>query len=159
MTCGCEWYSSIATGDGPPSAVCGEASVSYMSGTTDQRPCGAGSTASPRDVCRKRRSARGHIPRRIREYAPDVKLICVLRDPVTRWLSHYRMAVFAGADPRTFERAGDDLLQPGALAQARSTITQNNGDIVRGEYFRILSGYWHMFPPEQLMVLFAPDLE
>ena len=135
---GNEWYSVFATGDAPPAAVCREASVSYMSGTTDQRRCGGPATASLRDLSRYGRRRDEVIPRRIRECAPDVKLICVLRDPVARCLSHYRMAVLAGSERRTFEQAAEYLLQPDALEHARSTLT-GTGYIVLGEYFRILS--------------------
>ena len=155
---GNEWYSAFATGDAPPGAVCGEASVAYMSGTTDQRRCRGPATASLRDLSRDGCRREEVIPRRIRECAPDVKLICVLRDPVARCLSHYRMAALAGSERRTFEQAAEYLLQPDALEHARSTLT-GTGYIVLGEYFRILSGYWRTFPAEQLMVMFASDVE
>lgn len=130
-----------------------------MTGTTNQRPA-AQARRPPCEMSIAISAPREDIiPQRIREYAPDVKLICVLRAPVTRCLSHYPMAVLAGAEPRTVERAADNLLQPGVLAQVRSTITQNNGYTVRGENFRILSGYWDIFRPEQLVALFASDLE
>jgi len=69
------------------------------------------------------------------------------------------MAVLAGAEQRTFEHAITEMIEPEALATARRSITGSNGYIVRGEYNRILSGYWRIFPPEQLMVLFSSALQ
>lgn len=153
---GWDWYSSVTLANAPPGAVCGEASVGYMSGTPDRRPAANGRIASPGS----HRGAREDvIPQRIREHAPNARLICVLRDPIERCLSHYRMTVLAGAEQRPFEAAIFDMLREDALEQARSSITGDNGYVVRGEYFRILSGYWRTFPSEQLMSVFSSDLQ
>ncbi len=156
-TRGWHWYAAATLEDAPSQAVCGEASVGYMSGAPDSRVTGDGSEVTPggRSMC----SREEIIPHRIREHLPGVRMICILRDPVARCLSHYRMAVLAGTEPRSFEQAITDMLRPEALEQARSSIEGSNGYIVRGEYFRILSGFWRTFPRDQLLVIFATDLE
>jgi hypothetical protein len=155
---GWDWYASSVAPDHATGAVCGEASVAYMSGTPDGRPAGNGSPSpgprSPAGV-----PCEDIIPRRIRRHLPDVKLICILRDPVARCLSHYHMAVLSGTESRSFEQAITEMLAPDALEAARRTITGSNGYIVRGEYHRLLSGYWRTFPPEQLLVVFSSDLD
>jgi hypothetical protein len=154
---GWDWYSTIALDNAPAGTVCGEASVGYMSGTPDLRPTGNGFVPVPPDP-----DGGPHediIPQRIREHVPDVKLICVLRDPVARCYSHYRMTVLAGDESRPFEQAVTEMLAPEELEKARTSITGSNGYIVRGEYFRILSGYWRTFRREQLLTIFSGELD
>ena len=155
---GWDWYASSVAPEQANGAVCGEASVAYMSGTPDGRPGTSASPVpvplSPGDV-----PCEDNIPRRILRHLPGVKLICILRDPIARCLSHYHMAVLSGTETRSFEAAITEMLAPGALEAARRTITGSNGFIVRGEYHRLLSGFWRTFPPEQLLVVFSSDLD
>jgi hypothetical protein len=110
-------------------------------------------------------SADGHdygertVPRRIRNQLPDVRLIAVLRDPVARAQSYHRMALLNGWDDRPFDKAIDDLLRPAALHDARRVPTETTGYVAWGEYGRILSGYFDVFPREQMLILFTRDLE
>lgn len=150
---GWEWYESMATSSAPDGAVCGEATVGYMSGTVDTRGDDGATYALP-EMPREE-----IVPHRIRTHLPDAKLIAVLRDPVERCYSHYRMSVLGGLEQRSFEEAIGAMLEPDQLEQDRATITGSNGYIARGEYFRILSGYWRTFPAEQLMVVFSRDLK
>src|SRR5437016_5579333 len=48
-----------------------------------------------------------HVPRRIRDWNPDVKLIVLLRNPVDRAYSHYYHEVRLEAEPLDFEAALD----------------------------------------------------
>jgi hypothetical protein len=140
-----------------PGAACGEASVAYMDGT----PFGDLSKGEYADLS----SAPLHngtleeiVPNRIKELLPDVRLICVLRDPVQRSYSHYRMAVLDKAESRTFDDAVAQLLEPSALMTARVTPMINNSYIVNGEYFRVLNGFLRVFAREQLKVIFSDEL-
>lgn len=138
-------------------AACGEASVAYMDGT----PFGGLSPTESPDLSRVAPlggSLEDVVPRRIKQLLPEVKLICVLRDPVERAYSHYRMAVLDRAEPRTFAQAIAELSEPAALHAARIAPKINNSYIVNGEYHRILSGFLRAFPPEQLKVLFSTEL-
>jgi hypothetical protein len=140
-----------------PNAACGEASVAYMGGTpfsglSQNESPDLSHTALPDEPLED------VVPQRIKLLLPDVKLLCVLRDPVERAYSHYRMAVLDKAESRTFAQAVDELLEPSALRQARVTPTIANSYIVNGEYHRVLSGFLRTFPREQLKVLFASEL-
>lgn len=99
------------------------------------------------------------VPSRIRERLPDVKLIAVLRDPVERALSHHRMLVRRADERQTFDQVVARLLTVDQLAKARRDPDQATGYIVWGEYGRILSGYFDVFPSEQILVVFTNELE
>jgi hypothetical protein len=99
------------------------------------------------------------VPARIYERLPHVRLIAILRDPVARALSHHRMLVARGREPRSFDEAIAELLQPDALAAARRRPQEITGFVAWGEYGRILSGYFEVFPREQLLVAFTDELE
>ena len=99
------------------------------------------------------------VPRRVRETIPDVKLIAIIRDPVARAISHHRMSVMKRLEERAFADAVDELLRDDELAEARRRPTEGNSYITRGEYGRSLANYLELFPREQLLVVFAEDLE
>ena len=135
---GWPWYLEWVFADAPPDVPWGTFSTFYM------------------DAAEGREDT---VPRRIRETVPNVKLIAILRDPVARAVSHHRMSVMKRLEARAFDDAVDELLHPDALAQARSRPTEANSYVTRGEYGRALANYLELFPREQLLVLFAEDLE
>lgn len=98
------------------------------------------------------------VPRRIRKHLPQVKLIALLRDPVSRCISHIRMNVLTGLERRASDEAVMSLLSPEALAAARRHPRDENAAVVWGEYGRILTGYFEEFPREQILVLFTEEL-
>jgi hypothetical protein len=153
---GWDWYEETVTRNAPDGTVCGEASTYYMGGT----PYGdiiANETKEPR-----RRSndepLEDVVPKRIKKSLPDVKLICVLRDPITRAYSHHRMMALEKAELRSFDEAVTEILGPGAMEQARAVPTRTNNYLVNGEYGRILAGYMRVFPREQLMAITSDQL-
>jgi hypothetical protein len=89
-----------------------------------------------------------HVPKRIFDLMPKVKLIALLRNPVDRAFSHYRMAVRTAGERRTFEQVISDLSEPNATSFLRL-----------GEYGRIIGSFAKHFPSEQLQISFAEDLE
>ena len=98
------------------------------------------------------------IPNRIRARIPDVRLIAVLRDPVSRCVSHYGMDVLRGvADRGGFDRTIRDLLSSAALESSRRLEAPSY--IAWGEYGRILKAFYDVFPREQIYVCFTSDLE
>ena len=99
------------------------------------------------------------VPLRIRKQLPDVRLIAVLRDPVERTRSHHQMAVMDGFERRSFADAVADLLSVGALEDARRNPSETTGYVAWSEYGRVLSGYFDVFPREQLLVVFTNELE
>jgi hypothetical protein len=154
---GLDWYLMNVLRGAPAGAVCGEATAEYMTGVphrdiaddkredSDTNPDSSGPLVEV-------------IPRRIKHCLPNVKLICVLRDPVARAYSHYRMMVLDRAESRSFDDAIDQLLEPSSIQQARITRTRTNGYVVNGEYYRVLDAYLRVFPRDQLMVIFSDDL-
>ena len=154
---GWDWYSTTVLRDAPPDAVCGEASTYYMSGTPfgdlihneQHDPAVSWNGDEPLEEV---------VPRRIKQFLPDVKLICVLRDPVARAYSHHRMMMLERAESRSFDEAIDQLLMPEAIEHARIAPTRTNNYVVNGEYSRVLAGFLRTFPREQLMAIFSDDL-
>jgi hypothetical protein len=154
---GSGWYMTTVSQGAPPGAVCGEASVAYMDGTPygdvyDNERSGPAATTDGGE------RLEDVVPQRIRQLLPDVKLICVLRDPVARAYSHYQMAVLDRVESRSFELAIGQQLEPCALEEARIAPTMTNRYVVNGEYGRVLAGFLRVFPRDQLMAVFSDDL-
>jgi len=154
---GWDWYAAKVLRNAQPGAACGEASIEYMVGTpfaeVSRNDRGYRPPADELPV-----HLEAVIPERIRGCLPDVKLICVLRDPVARAYSHYQMAVLDRVESRTFDAAISALASPQALSEARIVRTSTNGYIVNGEYHRVLRGFSSVFPSDQLLVLFSNEL-
>ena len=60
------------------------------------------SAASPRPTTPTNRTSSG-VPERIHDNVPDAKLIYMVRDPISRILSHWRHATGAGYETRPME--------------------------------------------------------
>ena len=84
-------------------------------------------------------------PARIKSQYPDVKIIAILRNPITRAYSQYRNAIKAGEIPESlsFERF---------IIQEKSVIAQ-------GKYAEQLKRYYALFPPEHILTLVYEDIE
>ena len=98
------------------------------------------------------------VPERVREAVPDAKLVALLRNPVDRAYSHYRMIVKRGAEGLSFEAAID---------QERERLSQG-GDptslpgrrysyLSRGLYVDQLERWLSLFPRKQLLILKSED--
>jgi hypothetical protein len=97
---------------------------------------------------------------RLADAFPECRLIAVLRDPVERAFSHYRMATRRDQETRSFDDAIADMLaSPHAIAAARDSVALGETYVAWGEYGRVLSGYLDRFAPEQLLVLYTSELE
>jgi hypothetical protein len=154
---GADWYFATVLADAPAGAVCGEASVAYMDGT----PFGGLPDETIADLRSRLPSGQrleDIVPDRIRNLLPDVKLICVLRDPVERAYSHYKMAVLDQAESRSYDEAIDQLMEPAALRQARESPTITNSYVVNGEYSRSLNGFLRVFGRKRILPLFSDEL-
>ncbi len=95
-----------------------------------------------------------HTAGRIAEYAPNAKLIAVLRDPVDRLHSHYHMNVRQHLEPAGLQTA---------LASEGERIEMGWGwdwHYQRvGLYSQQLKRYFQAFDRSQLLVLFHADLQ
>lgn len=124
--------------DVPRGAVRGTVTPVYMLGTRD----------APVPV----------IADRIRAAAPAVKLIALLRDPVERAQSAWRMVTRRGLETRSFAEAVSQLLEPGELERARHEPSEERAYVVAGEYGRMLAAYLDRFERSQLHVELSEDL-
>lgn len=98
------------------------------------------------------------VAARIAESLPRVRLIALLRDPISRAMSQYRMSVRRGFESRPFDAAVEELLEPEALRMGRLQPTETNSYLTQGEYGRILQAYAARFPGEQIHIEWTADL-
>ncbi len=100
------------------------------------------------------------VPARMHEAMPDARLIALLRDPIARVLSKYRLLARRGREPRSFAEVVDDQLRPERLAKARTEVLPLGQTIVaRGEYGRLLDTYLAWYPRDQLLVHLTEEFE
>jgi hypothetical protein len=134
----------------PESTRWGVATPHYMLGSLYERVNGSASAAErPERI----------VPGRIKQHAPGAKLVAILRDPVERAYSHYRMQVLRGTEHASFADAVDELLRPETLERSRCFPTEETSYVSTGEYGRILAPYFELFGPEQVLVCFSGDLD
>jgi len=98
------------------------------------------------------------VPERIASHSPNARLVAILRDPVDRAYSHYRMERFRDAETRTFEEAIECLLEPRQLEQSRKQPDEVAAYVTNGEYGRIMTPYFELFGKDRMLVCFASDL-
>jgi hypothetical protein len=99
------------------------------------------------------------IAERIAAALPDVRLIALLRDPIERAISQYRMAVRRGQESRSFDAAVEELLQPDRLELGRTRPSETNSYLAQGEYGRILQSYRTRFPAERIHIEMTEELD
>lgn len=112
--------------------------------------------------------ANSEVPARVAAMMPDTKLIAVLRDPIERSRSHFRMGQRRHTEDRSFDEAMQACMNREAVARARADRapehthgyeSEANFYLAWSEYGRILSAYRRHFPKEQLLVLYTTDIE
>lgn len=106
------------------------------------------------------------VPARMQELLPDVKLIFLLRNPVTRAYSHYQHSVLRRREPLSFEDAlaaeadrltGEEermLADPSYMGFAH----QHFSYLLRGMYADQLNRWRDHFPAEQMLMLEAEQM-
>jgi hypothetical protein len=99
------------------------------------------------------------IARRIAARLPSIKLIALLRDPIDRAVSHYRMSLRRGYEQRSLDQAAQVLLAESRLVEGRRMATETNSYFAQGEYGRVLRTYRSYFSAEQLHVEQTSDME
>lgn len=99
------------------------------------------------------------IPGRIRDQLPGVKLVALLRDPVERCLSHFRLNAWGGRERRPLPAAIADALHPEAIRAARARPSELTGYVTWGEYGRLIEPYFDLFEPDQVLVELTAELE
>jgi hypothetical protein len=127
---GLDWYLASHFADAPDDAICGEASPLYL--------------------------AFGSAAARIRASLPEAKLIALLRNPIERAWSHYRMAVRRGLEARDFATA---LREEQAQAPPGPDPADPERDYLAfGTYGVSLAAYLERFPRRQIHVEFTEEL-
>jgi len=89
---------------------------------------------------------------RIRAYNPAMRLVAILRDPVARAHSHWRMQVTRGAEDQPFSRA---------IREGRARVSgnlRNFSYVERGFYAAQIDEMLRRFPRGQMHVLLNEDL-
>ncbi|MFN4177077.1 sulfotransferase family protein [Phenylobacterium sp.] len=95
---------------------------------------------------------------RIRRYNPDMRLVLILRDPVERAWSHWRMERGRGVETHDFSwciREGRARLQ----AADPPGFHREFSYVERGFYGRQVERLFGLFPREQVLILTSGDLD
>jgi hypothetical protein len=94
---------------------------------------------------------------------PSARIIAILREPISRAYSHYRMCLRRGQITSSFEEAAREWMKPESLKVARSLphIDGNEAQccLVWSEYSRLLQPWINLFGRSNVLVLYTADLE
>ncbi|HTO44679.1 MAG TPA: sulfotransferase domain-containing protein, partial [Burkholderiales bacterium] len=93
---------------------------------------------------------------RIRDYNPAMKLIMLLRNPVTRAHSDWNFVRTESGEPLSFHEAL--AAEPERTRQAAPGQLRFKAYVGRGMYTQQLARIWSFFPREQTLVLPTDDL-
>ena len=99
------------------------------------------------------------VAERVAQELPRVKIVAVLRDPVTRAHSQWQLSVRRGLERRSFEESVRELLTAKMLTKGRERPTETNSYVAQGEYGRILTAWRERFAAEQIHVEYTDDLQ
>ncbi len=114
-------------------------------------------TVTPQYMSASPHYTREEVCRRIHQKMPDVKIIVMLRHPVMRTFSHYKMRRrlgYAISDP--FDVAVDKLVSQDKGKPGDAKIETIS--FVTSEYGQTLSNYYKLFPKKNILVLYTDDL-
>jgi sulfotransferase family protein len=106
------------------------------------------------------------VPARVRQDVPGAKVIILLRDPIERAFSHYRMNVKDGTETLSFEEAlaAEELRIGGDVDQMEADDRYTGRDyrhysyIARGFYDEQLKRWLQYFPRDQMLLLKSEGL-
>jgi hypothetical protein len=90
--------------------------------------------------------------KRIKQLTPNARLIIMLRNPVDRAYSEYRMFKSANVDPRSFEQAIEDGFNNVSLSNYVLDTY-----VSRGIYEPYVKMYYDLFNKEQIMIIKSED--
>lgn len=98
------------------------------------------------------------VPARVRETLPGVKLIALLRNPVTRAYSHYQLQCRRGNEQLSFEEAVERESERVREHRDPNRAPRRFSYLARGVYIDQLERWFSHFPAEQILVLRSEDL-
>lgn len=136
---GWDWYMKTFFSDAKDSQVIGTMTPQYMSGLGNNTP--------------------ERISERIYAQSSKTRIVVLLRNPIGRSHSHYKMHLRNGYIDESFESAVDRLLGSANLDEERSNLSQKNMFLFASEYGRIMKSYYDKFPAKNILVLYTDDLK
>lgn len=100
---------------------------------------------------------------RICKYSKEIKLIAILRNPIDRYFSHYKMAVRRGIEKRAFSNVLSQQIEnpldfPFSVSD-QSQINEEDYYLTFGLYGKMLRHYLNYFERKNILLLFLEDLE
>jgi hypothetical protein len=100
------------------------------------------------------------IPERIYLLDPKIRLICILRNPIDRSFSYYRMLKLSSKNLKGFDSLVDWQINNADIVRENlQNYKPSETFLIRSEYGRILSNYLRFFTKEQLLIVFTEELE
>lgn len=130
---GWEWYREEFFGNAPVNRLWGTVTPHYMGNSS--------------------------VPDRLARQCPEARLIAILREPIERAYSHYRMNVRRQVESRSFHEAVLQMTREPQLTRNRLVPDPRNAYIAWSEYGRILGGFRDYYPADRLLVIYANQLE
>lgn len=107
-----------------------------------------------------------HAPSRIKQILPDAKFIVLLRNPIDRAYSNFKMAQRAGREKLSFAnavrseriRVEDEYVNMMNDSSYNSLAVAHFSYLKRGEYVEQLERWFSYFPREQFLILNSEEL-
>ena len=101
-----------------------------------------------------------HVPARVAEAVPHVKLIVLLRNPIIRAFSQYTHSVNLGFETRTFADAVNEetrQIESGDMSEPNTIEHRERSYVDRGLYILQLQRWRTYFPDGQILLLLSED--
>jgi len=105
------------------------------------------------------------VARRVKSMYPKMKIIMVLREPISRAYSHYNMRVKWGDETNSFREAiikEEERLDLNLINLENPDFISSNhvnySYLSRGKYIEQIENWKKYFPMKQMLILFSDDL-
>jgi FkbM family methyltransferase len=95
------------------------------------------------------------VPTRLFDFFPKIKLITVLRNPVSRTISHYNHEARVNRESRSFEKVINAQIEH--FMSDRNPWNHTSSYITHGLYVEFLKHWMSIFPREQFLILKSED--
>lgn len=90
---------------------------------------------------------------------PHARIVAILRDPVHRAFSHYRMNIRRGLEERSFSSAVADEIDQLDGSGPADPEDEVATYVYRGRYFHLLQPWFDLFGKDHVHIVFTDDLE